>query len=39
MIPAKDGRSHVEKGMYQYVTVVPKAKAGAKPAAPAAKKP
>lgn len=27
MIPAKDGRSHVEKGMYQYVTVV--AKAGA----------
>ena len=35
MIPAKDGRSHVEKGMYQYVTVVAKAK----PAAPATKKP
>ncbi len=37
MIPAKDGRSHVEKGMYQYVTVVAKAKPATK--APATKKP
>jgi hypothetical protein len=36
MIPAKDGRSHVEKGMYQWVNVV----ARQKPApAPGAKKP
>ncbi len=33
MIPAKDGRSHVEKGMYQYVTVVGKTKVVAKAAA------
>lgn len=33
MIPAKDGRSHVEKGMYQWVTVGPRAK----PAAPSKK--
>ena len=35
MIPAKDGRSHVEKGMYQWVTVSPRVK----PVAPAARKP
>jgi hypothetical protein len=34
MIAAKDGRSHVEKGMYQWVNVV----ARSKPAAPATKK-
>jgi uncharacterized cupredoxin-like copper-binding protein len=34
LIPAMDGRSHVEKGMYQYVTVGPKAAP-----APAAKAP
>lgn len=32
MIPAKDGRSHVEKGMYQWVNVVARSKA-AMPAA------
>ena len=36
MIPAKDGRSHVEKGMYQWVTVTARAKP---PAPPATKKP
>jgi hypothetical protein len=34
MIPAKDGRSHVEKGMYQWVNVT----ARPKPAAPSATK-
>jgi hypothetical protein len=34
MIPAKDGRSHVEKGMYQLITVT-----AAPSAAPAKKKP
>jgi hypothetical protein len=38
MIPAKDGRSHVEKGMYQWVTIAPKAKPAAA-TAPATKKP
>jgi hypothetical protein len=32
LIPAMDGRSHVEKGMYQYVTVVPKVEPAPKPA-------
>jgi hypothetical protein len=36
MIPAKDGRSHVEKGMYRWVDVVARPKA---PASAAAKKP
>ena len=36
MIPAKDGRSHVEKGMYQWVTVSARS---APAAAPAGKKP
>ena len=35
MIPAKDGRSHVEKGMYRWVTV----RARPSKAAPAGKKP
>jgi hypothetical protein len=30
MIPAKDGRSHVEKGMYQYVNIVAKTPAAKK---------
>ena len=33
MIPAKDGRSHVEKGMYRWVDVVARPKPGAPPAA------
>jgi hypothetical protein len=36
MIPAKDGRSHVEKGMYQWVTVNSRSKPAA---APQTKKP
>ena len=32
MIPAKDGRSHVEKGMYQWVTVSAKAPSAKRPA-------
>ncbi|MBI3569021.1 MAG: hypothetical protein HY084_12560 [Gemmatimonadetes bacterium] len=35
LIPASDGRSHTEKGMYQAFNVTPLAKAAAKPSAPA----